>query len=226
MGNARHQISLSESFVELDKKERNRRCADAGRTYFETYLPAIQWILSTPTVLPHLELLDWEDKITTLPRSFFDDLTRSHIQHLRLYRVRVDEEFTTGSHYRLATPWPLRTLHFEIDPQTKKKWKISMVPLWASLLHLCAPTLESLTWTDYYSCTTGERSPAAAGLNSALSFPCLCNLKIYGVRFTDASMLDALLQCKLQTLHISGPFDPMHQKSFQNRGSIPAFRTF
>lgn len=197
--------------------------ADAGHTYFKIYLPIIQRILSTPNVLPHLELLDWED-IICLPRSFFDDLTRSHIQHLKIFRACVGEDFTIGPLDRLATSLPLRTLHLELLTQVHKMGELNLAPLSASLLRLCAPTLESLTWVNLHN--KGGHSFAAAGLNSAPSFPCLRSLRLEMVDFLDSSMLDALLQSKLQTLSIYNSIDSVYSKSFHSCGLIRTLRTF
>lgn len=190
----RHRISLDEAFIKLDKEERDRRRADAGRFYYKTYLPIIQQLLSTPNVLPHLELLDWEDKVS-LPRSFFEDLTRSRLQHLKLFRVCIDEEFTIGSPDWTAIPWPLRTLHLELTTQPQKVHEISLAALSASILSLCAPTLESLTWVNLFD--KKGHSFVTAGLSSAPSFPCLRNLKLEHIKFLDSSMLDAFLKSKL-----------------------------
>lgn len=218
-----HKVSLDESFARLDEEVRNRRLAAAGQTYFKTYLPIIQEILSTPNVLPHLELLDWEDMIC-LPRSFFDGLAHSRIRHLKIYRACVGEDFTIGPLDKLATSLSLRTLHLELMTQIHKRDEVNLAPLSASLLRLCAPTLESLTWITIHN--KGRHSFAAAGLNSAPSFPCLRSLRLEMVDFLDSSMLDAFLQSKLQTLSIYNSFDSVYSNSFHNCGSIRTLRTF
>ena len=212
-------------FSQLGEEEKSRRVAYTGEGYYKNYVPIILQILSVPTVLPHLELLVWKDKIS-LPRSFFDDLTRSHIQHLKFYRVCVDEELTVRTLDRLPRPWPLRTLHLEFSPPADKTGKTSIAPLLASLLRLCAPTLESLTWVNADSKDMADNLFAAAGLNSAPPFPRLRNLKLSGVDFLGSSTLDAFLQCNLQTLHIGLTSDRIYPKSFQDCGSIPDLRAF
>ena len=208
----RHRISLDEAFLELDQEERDRRLAESGRFYYTIYLPTIQQLLSTANVLPHLELLDWEDKVS-LPRSFFEDLTRSRLQHLKLFRVCVDEEFTIGSPDRTAIPWPLRTLHLELTTQPQKRREISVAPLSASILSLCAPTLESLTWVNRFG--EKDHSFATAGLSSAPSFPCLRNLKLEHITFLDSSMLDAFLKANFKDYTSTKSVTRSTQSSFR-----------
>lgn len=147
---ARHGIGLGRRFNALAEDLRKTRLADASRTYFDVYLQTIQCIFSNRSVLPHLELLDWEDKIA-LPQSFYNSLACSSLQHLKLYRVRVEEEFTIRLPSALATEgWRLRSLHLDIFPSVDKLGEISISPLCNSILRLCASTLESLTWESSY----------------------------------------------------------------------------
>lgn len=130
----RHGVELR-TINDLDEDEQHKRMMNASKAFFDGYMSRLQSLLPT---LPHLELLDWEDKIA-LPRSFFNSIAGSHIQHLKLFRVCVKDEF------QLRLPnengaWPLRTLHLELLPSIERSRDVSTLPLCASILRLCAPT--------------------------------------------------------------------------------------
>ena len=219
----RHDISLDEDFAALDEKVRNARLALASDFFFDTYVPAIGRLLSDRDTLPHLELLDWEDRIV-LPRSFFVSLVCSSIKHLKLFRVQVEEEFKIELPGALATcKWPLQTLHLELSPTLCKRKEISTSTLCNSILRLCAPTLESLTWASLwgdssYSFSTGALDPPC--------FPNLRNLKLDRILFSDSSVLNALIQDNLRSLDADTESKAVCADFFQSRGTIPALETF
>jgi F-box domain len=78
-----HQIELSEEFTNLDEDIQDERMGKATEAY-ELYLELLSDVLSMSQALPHIELLDWEDRWSP-PRLFFDHLPQSKIQHLKLY---------------------------------------------------------------------------------------------------------------------------------------------
>ncbi len=89
---AAHQISLSQEFNALDKSVQDARLDDASHAYYTKYIGLLSAVLSDWKTLPHVELLDWEDRASP-PRSFFDCLPESPIQHLKLYRLNLEEEY-------------------------------------------------------------------------------------------------------------------------------------
>jgi len=91
----RHDIELSEEFNSLEQTVRDERIAKVSEA-FSKYLRRIESILSSRATLPHLELLDWEDRVP-LQQPFFNSLTTSSIQHLKLFRVSVDQELMLSS---------------------------------------------------------------------------------------------------------------------------------
>lgn len=110
----RHQIGLRQSFADLNVDVRDQRIAAAREAFFGAYLPWIQSLLRCRIGLPHLELLDWEDKIV-LSKCIFDDLASSSIQDLKLFRVSIDEEFELAPINSLVPQGlSLRTLHLEV----------------------------------------------------------------------------------------------------------------
>src|ERR1700722_3547281 len=85
----RHGIGFAD-LQQLGETEKAKRLEDASREFFKLYIPNIQAALCES--LPHLELLDWEDMIS-MPPSMYTALACSPVQHLKLYRVKADEEF-------------------------------------------------------------------------------------------------------------------------------------
>lgn len=107
----RHNLDLS-TLNEIDEMARAQRMKASYERYFSTNLAAIQSIL--PAALPHLELLDWEARIS-MPPSMFNALACSSVQHLKLYRIAIDKEFKIKPPSALACRgWPLRSLHLEL----------------------------------------------------------------------------------------------------------------
>jgi hypothetical protein len=81
---------------------RIKRIPDASRIFFNVYLATLISIFARPQILPHLELLDWEDKII-IPWPFLENLARSSIKHPKLYGVEIDEEFKIEPHNMLTS---------------------------------------------------------------------------------------------------------------------------
>jgi hypothetical protein len=87
-----HKVELTDEFTNLDQNIQDERMRDAAGGYFDRYLGLLDIVFSNPKTLPHIELFDWEDRATP-PRSFFDRLPRSNVQHLKLYRLPLEEEY-------------------------------------------------------------------------------------------------------------------------------------
>lgn len=221
----RHNLDLAE-LNEMDIEEKEKRIRDAHSMFFGRYIPAIELILVH--ALPHLELLDFEDKVP-IPKSFFNALTCSSIQHLKLYRVNISEEFEIQMPQALVhRGWPLRTLHLELIWRIRGGTRGRTAPLCASILRLCAPTLESLIWDSVLS-RDEEDVQSLAGQE----LPCfgrLRELKLKGVRFSDPSNLNLLMfpqpQSRLQVLEMDADRDPLEAQFLESCGAIPSLETF
>lgn len=220
-----HNIALDETFINLEESVRNKRLADAERLYFDSYIPAIQMVIAV--ALPHLEFLDWEDRIN-VPRSFFTSLSQSpSIQHLKLFRVQVDEEFElelTDS----TRGWRLRTLYLELAWQLFDRSGGSIMPLCHSILRACAPTLESLAWATPFPHLRARATDSQFDLGD-VRFPCLTQLELEGMLYPDCRTLGAFLgaesECRLRVLHVDTERDKMISLCFENRGTIPSLET-
>ncbi|MCJ1469646.1 hypothetical protein MMC07_008282 [Pseudocyphellaria aurata] len=130
-----------------DPDEKKQRASQTYSLFFSDYLHALGLILAR--ALPHLVHLDICEHSILLTQSFFNILAGSSIQHLRLDRVYVDEEFEIVLPKALAhRGWPLRTLHLEIFWYLFGGKRGSTAPLCTSILKLCAPTLEQFAWVS------------------------------------------------------------------------------
>ncbi|KAF2801322.1 uncharacterized protein BDZ99DRAFT_483816 [Mytilinidion resinicola] len=72
-----------------EDKEVKAAVSSANRAYYR-HVSGIGAAASS--TLSYLELLDWEDKVT-LPKSFFSAISESAVQHLKLFRTQVNDEF-------------------------------------------------------------------------------------------------------------------------------------
>ena len=217
--NHRHHLALNEEFSQKSREDREALEEEAAKLYYDRYVPAIGSIVESG--LPHLELLDWEDRIV-VPRSFFNSFAASSIQHLKLFRVGVDEEFEVIPRAG-STNWPLRSLDIEISwSLNNKAGKLS--PLLASILQLCAPTLETLHLTD-----SRYRSDEAISFGSDQPIPQFPRLRTLAVGFfttLDKSMLQALLQAPLSTLIIETERNENTSEFFEQLGYLHSLETF
>ena len=186
----------------------------------EVYLPIVKIILCHGPTLPHLEYLDWEDNVSLSP-SFYNALACSSIQYLKLYRPVVDHDFEISlpqSH--VSRGWPLRTLHMEWG------WNFqgdlpSTARLSASVLRLCAPTLETLVWTNLV-----KEDQQTFGPDPFPNFPCLRNLRLEGLLpLADTSVMDAFLKSKLVNLSIAWGCKLM-EEALESCGRMPTLKTF
>lgn len=218
----RHGVELR-TINDLEEEEQNTRMINASKAFFGGYMSRLQSLLPT---LPHLELLDWEDKIA-LPRSFFNGIAGSHIQHLKLFRVSVKDEFQLrlpNAHGSVA--WPLRTLHLELLPSIERSNDVSTLPLCASILRSCAPTLAALTWIAR---PRPEKEPGVAAIEATHKLPrfaALRSLTLYKVGLKNSYLLSSLVQDGLHILDVDTEASPVYADFFRQRGSIRSLTTF
>ena len=217
----RHGLDSSED--DVSEEERTKLMVDASSAFFDGYIPSIQQILN-PLILPFWELLDWEDKIP-LPQSFFEALAMSGLKYLKLFRIKLNDEFDIMARLASMThPWPLRRLHLEFSPNIFGNRDIKTSPLSASLLRSCSRSLEDLRLTtmtsdDNYSFTdsTDDKLP---------QFSSLSRLSIGMVSFSDSSMLEALVGKNLRYLEVGERWSPIYRDFFEKRGKVPFLQTF
>ena len=212
----RHNVELSESFNALPKKEQSKRLTTACNAFFGSYITSIQDLLSNRTVLPHLELLDWEDMIALQP-SFYDAITCSSIQHLKLYRVNVDKMFTINPpQSQPSRAWQLRSLYLELIPAMGNS-KMDVSRLCTSMLHVCAPSLRSLTWS---SCS--PKPIQTDGLGPSPHFPSLRHLRLQFLKLVDVCYLKELVHDELSALDVDIESSSACSEFFDGRGRVPA----
>ena len=214
----RHNVELSESFIALPKKEKSERLTAACDAFFGSYITSIHLLLSNRTVLPHLELLDWEDKFALQP-SFYDAIANSNIRHLKVYRVYADKSFTIDQPQSQPS-WPLRSLYLEILPAIGNR-DLDVSGLCTSILRICAPSLRSLTWS-----TCRPNPIHTNGLGPSPRFPSLRHLRLEYLALVDVCYLQELLHDELNALDVNTNSSPACSEFFDGRGRIPALEIF
>ena len=219
----RHGIELNDEFMAMERNVSNKLMKEATQNFYDTYVSCLEKLLGNREVLPNLELLNWEDRIM-LPRSFFNALSATSIRHLKLSGVTVEEEFEieqTSAH--AARGWPLQSLHLDVHPPIYGTDEISTARLCTSILSLCAPTLESLTWSSVM-----EKTPHffANTASSPPHFACLRYLTLQQINFVEITALEALLQDKLYALDVDTESTLCSTEFFEKRGTVKSLRIF
>ena len=215
----RHGLRL-EMLETLDQQVAKQRIAEASKTFVQDAYLVLETVLSAGA-MPHLELVNWEDK-TAIPKSLFAAILRSDIQHLRLYKCQVDAEVKLQSTQTLAHDlWPLRSLHLEVSPILSLEDEIrSVMPVKQNMLRRCAPTLEILKWVE---------GPASQGdlysfatFDSPIRFPRLRRLTLGWVEFLDLSVLNAFLGpgTKVRELGVKNGRSNKESDLFTKQGNI------
>ncbi|KAG6997818.1 hypothetical protein G7Y79_00037g073360 [Physcia stellaris] len=207
----RHNIALDEKFMALEPDTRQRMLDDASAIFYDLYMPAIETVIASKAVLPHLELLDSED-ISLFPPSFFNGLACSTIRHLKLFRTGIRNDFELQS-----SQWPLQTLHLEVVASLDLRSMTTTSRLCISILRACSSTLRSLTWEsmDETRFSFGTAVPR---------FDKLLHARFEGCLLVDSTVLKALIRDGLETLalHID---DRSTADFFKSRGTVPSLKT-
>jgi hypothetical protein len=223
-----HDLSLTASFHKIDDSATAERMKEAYDGYFGSYLATIESIL--PTALPHLESLNWRDRIF-MPASMFTALACSSIQHLKLSQISTDGAFDIQLPGTLARRnWPLRSLHLELHWSIGRQYWHRPLLLFASILRLCAATLETLTLRVRSRDFCGEEVPRLdfEGLQPP-EFPHLREVDL-GDMLVSSSLLRRLLcsepHSRLQVLEVDNRTDDVRSEFFDSCGTIPSLETF
>ncbi len=87
-----HEVEMDDEFRDLDVSIQAERLGNAAAGYFDMYLASLNALFMDPKTLPYIELLDWEDS-SSPPQTFFKHLAQSSVQHLKLYRIPLEEEY-------------------------------------------------------------------------------------------------------------------------------------
>lgn len=217
-----------EDLRKTDKEEKEERIQKAHSLFFGHYLPNIELILSW--ALPHLELLHIQDHVP-LSRSFFNAMACSPIQHLKLFQVTVSEEFEIALPERLVhRGWPLRTLHLELHWRILGEGRGTTAPLSASILRLCAPTLEKLTWTNLFVGREREDDLYSLVGQEPPHFGRLRELTLENIKFSDYSTIKLLIctqpESRLQVLEMHADDDSLVAQFLESCGTIRSLETF
>jgi hypothetical protein len=221
-----HDLSLA-AFHKVEDGAPAKRMKEAYDGYFGSYLATMESIL--PTALPHLEVLNWRDQIP-MPPSMFTALACSSIRHLKLWQITSDGAFDI--HLPDSLPrgdWPLRSLELMPHWRIGRQGRLRPFRLCASILRLCAATLESLTWRVMSRNFHEEEIQRLdfSGLKPP-GFPCLRKIHL-GAMPVSSSLLGRLLcsesYCRLEVLAIEKGTDTVRSDFFNRCGKIPSLET-
>ena len=213
----------AQEFDELDDAAQDELLSTASKAYYDSYLKMIEAVLRS-RAMPNLELLNWEDK-AVLPKSLFQAIAKSRIQHLRLFRVQVDEDFEAEIPQNHC--WPLRTLHLEVRWNLFEK-KRSTSPLILSILRSCAPTLESLKLASPVGCTPSSIDNISFPHSwKGVNFPRLRRLALSLKSCGDPNVLDTFLgpETAVRELNLGRGNMEIAQEFFGKRGQIRSLET-
>jgi hypothetical protein len=189
---ARHAVSLDQSFFDRDELERERMLIEANDSFYRTYIPFVR--IAIVNALPNLQILEWEDNIF-VSRSFFSNLIKSPIQHLKL-RIAVNKEFELDTEaLRPNGHWPLRTLCLDLRSFNPPLESVPTTLILYSILRACAPTLQDLSWARYLMFSpAGPEDKQLLRLIGDIYFPKLRRLKFFGLSPSDFSLFDKTLR--------------------------------
>lgn len=213
-------IDLDGESVDAEIQDQQPKLQLANEDLNGVYLSKVKYILHHRQTLLHLEYLDWGDECHLEP-SFYNTLAVSSVRHLKLYHPLVDYDFEIKSpDTDPLRSWPLRTLHMEWGFNVFDD-DASTVLLTASILRLCAPTLETLIWSNL-----DRRLKQTFAPGPIPTFSSLRHLRLdrnVSRALADQTILKALLKSKLISLRI-GPEDEFVH-ALESRGCIPSLKT-
>lgn len=169
--------------------------------YFGKYFANIRSLFAHCSILPQLKSLDWPAHMH-MSVSFFNDVARSSIQHLKNFRANIDEESAVELPRKSARQeWPLQTLDLGVEPLlTYDCENFSAVRFSTSILRLCAQTSEFLRWNVWHG--AHENFFLVDALGPAPQFPHLRSLVLRNVDFLDHSIPDTMLQDNIRGLGV------------------------
>ncbi|KAL8772282.1 MAG: hypothetical protein Q9209_002494 [Squamulea sp. 1 TL-2023] len=177
-------------------------------------------LLGDRTTLPHLEFLRWEDPNPLKP-FFFESIMRSSIKHLRVHHAEVIWRLAGICQFLHWPPGPLslESLYLEMttpwNPDLQNTLSFCTI-----LLHLCSPTLDSLTWGNQMGppiSTNGDWTPR---------FTSLRHLRIHRLNLADQTLLRELVHDKLVSLDVNTHATTALDSFFRHRGEVPGLRVF
>jgi hypothetical protein len=159
--------------------------------------------------MPNLETLIWKDDVS-LDWEFFEKITRSEAQHVKLNRTTLDEPWLMKPPLTPSS-WPIRSLDLNISLAFQEPKKSDdrengtgptnpMTNFFSTLFQLCSPTLESLAWT-YMDFQPGVKGSVSLG-DTLMSFPRLRHLQL-GWLNIDSLAISSFLAAPLKSLDLS-----------------------
>ncbi|KAK7419127.1 hypothetical protein QQZ08_010997 [Neonectria magnoliae] len=105
-----HRSIFTEAADSYSEEQREELRKAASDHYMQLRKFSVRAISSA---MPNLEALVWKDRFS-LDRDFFDKVSRSSAQHIKLDRLYIDYPWPMEPPLTLET-WPLRSLHLDIS---------------------------------------------------------------------------------------------------------------
>ncbi|KAI4185013.1 MAG: hypothetical protein L6R41_004385 [Letrouitia leprolyta] len=216
----RHGIDMDDEYQVLTDGQRERRQLAASYFYFDSYIASIQSLIAKGIGLPNLLYLDWLDRASLTP-VFWDAVVNSTARYLKVRGAYTGRSFTTErANNQQSGFWPLQSLHLNISGIHCHELE-DLSSFYASILHACGPTLESLTWHSFNS-----RDIRTDCISPIPRFPRLRQLQLIHVRFIDFTMLKELVHDGLSSLNII-TYDSLTYSPFlASCGQISLLKTF
>lgn len=166
---------------------------EANEIYTSTYYKPLVAVISN--AMPNIQAIAWKER-NAVDESFFQAIVRSSVrlQHLKLPQSYTEDQFIVQPPLSRSS-WPLRSLQLGFHMIGKGVPSRDLCELTRSLLHLCAPTLESFVWTSELSYTEED---SAVGW---LSLPRLRRFRIEDIPIA-ADTLMVFLSAPLKELEL------------------------
>ncbi|SPJ89724.1 uncharacterized protein FTOL_13085 [Fusarium torulosum] len=191
----------AESFTQ-DQRETFRK--ESGEYYTRLRKASMLAIAA----MPNLETLIWKDDVS-LDWEFFEKITRSKAQHVKLNKTTLDEPWSMKPPLTPSS-WPIRSLDLNISLAFEPLENSGetgngtgrtnpMTNFFSTLFQLCSPTLESLAWT-YMDFQPRARGPVSLG-DTPISFPRLQHLQL-GWLNIDSVAISSFLAAPLKSLDL------------------------
>lgn len=142
-----------------------------------------------------------------LDRNFFERITRSKAQHVKLNKTTLDEPWSMKPPLTPSS-WPIRSLDLNMslafqspknsdEGENGTRLTNPMTNFFSTLFQLCSPTLESLAWTYM------DFQPGSVSLgDTPISFPRLRHLQLGGLNI-DSLAISSFLVTPLRSLDLS-----------------------
>lgn len=186
------------------------------------YMTLVGSIVSSRAALPHLNTLQWAE-CASVEQSFFNDLVRSPIQHVKGLNISVNRDFELVLP-PLSQRWNPRTIFLDLGAIKSGYFEKGKATPGASILRTCSHSLEYLYWS--HNILENEKDTFGSGHAAVPRFEKLRALELYYSAFKDIDIAKALVDAPLSKLNVRYCSDDFIAKALSMQGSIRSLDTF